>query len=219
MAINQQQYASKPFISSGIVTTADASYTAPANATVGIVAVAKSSGARIDNLDVISLGTSVAGILRFWLCEGVPALAPVSSITSAAAVATMTSTAPHGLITGDLITIQDAFPVEYNVRAAAVTVTSATTFTFPITPVGGVSAVLVGEYSSTHAAPLYHLLKELPVVATTGAATTRAFNLELDSVANCDFMPLVLPAGWSIRTTVSVTQTSAIRAVARGGSF
>ena len=218
MSINQQQYAATPLIQSGTTTAADASYTAPTNATVGVVAVAPSAGARIDNIDFTTLGTSVAGLVRLWTCEGTPGPV-ISSITSVTTTATVNTATNHNLITGDLISVQGAFPVEYNVRAVAVTVVSATSFTYTIVSTGGVAALAVGEFSSTHTAPVYHLLAEFPVVAVTGSSTQRAFNLGLDTQSNSDFMPIVLPGGHSLRTTVSVTQTNALRAVARGGSF
>lgn len=218
MSINQQQYAATPLVQSGTTTTADASYTAPTNATVGVIAVAPSTGARIDNIDMTCLGTSVAGLARLWTCDGTPGPV-ISSITSVTTTATVNTATNHNLITGDLISLSGAFPVEYNVRAVAVTVVSATSFTYTIVSTGSVAALAVGEFSSTHTAPVYHLLAELPIIAVVGSSTVRAFSTSLDSQSNSDFMPIHLPGGHSLRLTVSTTQTNALRAVARGGSF
>ena len=212
------QYASSPQIGSGSTTTADTSYTAPTTATVGVIVQDVKAGTRIDQLDNVSLGTSVAALHRLWLCEG--NISPViSSITSSTTTATLTTATNHNLITGDLITLRGAFPVEYNVTLAAVTVTNATVFTFTIVSTAGVAARDVGAYSSTHTAPVYHLIREFPITAITGSTTANAFAYYLNSAQNADFMPIIIPPGWSLRTTVSVTQTNALLTNARGGSF
>jgi len=56
----------------------------------------------------------------------------MATLTQAANVATVTTADPHGLITGNRITVSGAVEGDYNVTAA-VTVTSATTFTYAIT--------------------------------------------------------------------------------------
>lgn len=212
------QYAATPWVDSAGTTTADASYTAPTNTTVGVVATAGSAGGRIDNLDFITQGTSVAGLLRLFLCSGTVGVA-ISSITSVTTTATCATATAHTLITGDLITITGAYPLQYNVKSVAVTVTGATTFTFTIVSAASVAASTVGEFSSTNAAAQYRLIKEIDVVANTGSSTNRAFFASLNSQANAEFMPIIVPPGWSLRTTVSVTQTHALLTVARGGQF
>ena len=216
-------YANGPNIGSGTTTTADTSYTAPTTATVGVayqdVSTASATArSRIDQIDSVCQGTSVAGLLRFWLREGNPG-PTISSITSSTTTATMTTATNHNLITGDLFTARGAFPVEYNVTNAAVTVTSATAFTYTIVSTGSVAARDVGAYASCHTAPVYHLLYEVPVVAITGSTTLNAFQHRLNSAMNADVMPIVVPAGWAVCTTVSVTQTNAIKTTCRGGKF
>lgn len=215
------QYAGIPFTSSGSVTTADTSYTAPT--TVGVIAVGKysnatSQGTRIDNIDNICQGTSVAGLHRLWLCEGTPG-PTISSITFSTTTATVTTATAHGLSTGALVTVQDAYPVDYNVKNAVITVTGTTTFTYTMATTPTVNATSVGQFSSTPSTPVYHLLKETPITAITGSTTLNAFQYSLSSATNPELLPLILPAGWSLRTTVSVTQTNAIQTTARGGSF
>lgn len=63
-----------------------------------------------------------------------------ASLTSVDTLATATTTVPHGLTTGALISITGSTPVEYNVVAVAITVTGASTFTFPIVDAGDVAA-------------------------------------------------------------------------------
>lgn len=211
-------YAATPLIGAGSTTTADASYSQPTNATVGVLVTAPSTGARIDNIDAVTQGTSVAGLARLFVCDGTPGVS-ITSITSATVTATVTTATPHNLITGDLVSHFGAYPIEYNVSSVAVTVLSATTYSYTMVSAGSVSASTVGAYSSTRAAPVYKLIAELPIVAVVGSTTNRAFAFSLDSQSNSDFMPINLPPGYSLRMTVSVTQTNALRAVARGGSF
>ena len=63
--------------------------------------------------------------LRYYL-DGTPA------ITQSASVATVTMTQPHYLTTGELISVAGATQAAYNIQAA-ITVTGANTFTYPIT--------------------------------------------------------------------------------------
>lgn len=213
------QYAGTPFVQSGITIAADASLSAPAINAVGIIATAPAGGARIDNIDILSQGTSVAGILRLWICEGDIGVV-ITSITSASTTATVTTAETHGLVTGNLVTIWGAFPVEYNIKTVSITVVSPTVFTYVI-PVGtgNVAAKRVGYYSSTNTNPVYSLIREVPIQAAVAAAGTAAWTASLSSMCNAELLPIVLPAGHSLRASVSVTQTSAIRLVARGGTF
>lgn len=211
-------YAATPAIGSGTTTTADTSYTAPTNSTVGVIATAPSTGLRIDRLSNVTQGTSIASIMRFWVCEGT--VGPtISSITSVTTTATVTTATAHNLITGDLITMSDCYPLEYNVKSVAVTVTGANTFTYTITSVSSVAASTLGWYSATRAAANYHLVKEMPVLPVTGSTTAAAYAFQMDSSSAPDILPLMLPPGWSLRTTVAVTQTNAMKTTAFGGKF
>lgn len=55
----------------------------------------------------------------------------ITSLTRVGLLATVTTTAPHGLTTGDRIDIEDAAQAGYNLQTFA-TVTGASTFTFPV---------------------------------------------------------------------------------------
>jgi len=57
---------------------------------------------------------------------------PITSITRASTTATATTSVPHGLTTGDTITILGADVVAYR-KTTAVTVTGASTFTYSVT--------------------------------------------------------------------------------------
>lgn len=211
-------YANSSVIGAGTTTTADTSYTQPTNSTVGVIITDTTTGTRIDNLDHVTLGTAVAGLLRLWLCDGT--VGPtVSSITFTTTTATVTTQTSHGLSTGVLITLQGAFPVDYNMKNVAITVTGLTTFTYTMSTTPTINASTVGAYSSTPATPVYHLLREFTITAATGSTVAAAQTQAQSSVLNNEFMPIILQAGWSLRTTVTVTQTSAFKTTARGGKF
>ena len=67
--------------------------------------------------------------------------AAVTSITSATGTATCTTTAAHGLVTGDHIVIRGAQPDDYN-KTAEVTVSTTTIFTYSVT--SGISSPATG---------------------------------------------------------------------------
>lgn len=216
MAINQQQYAITPAIQSGSTTTADTSYTQPTAGTVGVIFQARNSGSRIEQIENITQGTSVAGIHRLWICEGTPG-PTISSITFATTTATVTTASAHGLATGNFVTVQGAYPNDYNMRNVAITVTGASTFTYTMTTTPTTNATTVGEFASTPTTPVYHLWREQTITAITGSSTVSAFRYSLSQATDGDILPLILQAGHSLRTTVSVTQTHALKTTARGG--
>lgn len=212
-------YASSPANSSGLTTTADTSYTQPTNTTVGVVATATTTGTRIDELVNVCTGTSVAGLHRLWLCQGT--VGPtIASITFTTTTATVTTATNHGLSTGALVTLQAAFPVDYNVSNVAITVTGLTSFTYTMATTPTANATTVGAYASTPATAIYTLIRETPIQAITGSTTLPAYQYSLNSQLNADIMPIILQPGWSLRTTVSVTQTNGIKtSVVQSGNF
>jgi hypothetical protein len=185
---------------------------------VGVIALGKNTGARFDQIDCVTQGTSVAGLLRFWLCEGTP-LPAITSITFATTTATVTFASAHGMATGNFIAVSDTFPVDYQVKNAAVTVTGATTLTYTMATTPTAAATTVGTAAMIPTVPVYHLIREEPVSAVTGSTTIPAFNLRANSSQNADWMPVIVPSGWSLRTTISTTQTNAMKTTARGGLF
>ena len=70
-----------------------------------------------------------------------------ASATSTSTLATVTTSTPHGLETGDKLTMTGATPSLYNVSSATITVTSATTFTYAVTS-GGAAATVAPNYTS-----------------------------------------------------------------------
>jgi hypothetical protein len=215
------QYTSTPKLDFATVLTADASLTQPTIANTGIVFTAGNLGSRIDNIQISSTVTTAAGQLRLFICKGFPGKT-ISSITSSSTIATLTTSAAHGLITGDTVTVQGCNPPEFNVKSASITVTSTTAFTYTITAVNGVSATDIGYYSSTRVATSaqYALLREITFSAITQSTSTASYNVQYTSVLTPDLLPIILPAGYSLRTSVSVTQTSpGITVTAIGGDF
>lgn len=211
------QYAATPKIDNAIATVAESSFSAPTNAVCPFVS--GNSGARVDDLNITATGTSVASQLRIYVANGY-AGKTIFGISSTTTTATITTETAHGLKIGDLITVQNAFPSVYNAKNVAVTsIPSATTFTYAISSFTG-SAVSVGEYTSTDATPTYTFLKDIPISAVTPSNSVSAFNTTLCSKYNPEILPIILPAGYSIRTAISVAQTSGgINTTAKGGKF
>jgi hypothetical protein len=58
--------------------------------------------------------------------------ARLTTVVSAGTTATATTEAPHGLATGDIVTIRNAENANHNVEGASITVTGLTTFTFTV---------------------------------------------------------------------------------------
>lgn len=69
----------------------------------------------------------------------------ISTITASGTTATLTTSAAHGLTTGDQVTITGATPTQYN-GTYTVTVTGATTFTYTMASAPGGNATVVGTY-------------------------------------------------------------------------
>lgn len=64
----------------------------------------------------------------------------------------------------------------------------------------------------------YILWQQIPVLAVTTSTTTPSFTANLSSNSNANVMPLTIPTGYSLRATVTVTQTG-VRVTAYGGNF
>lgn len=94
-----------------------------------------------------------AGLQRVFADNGVArveltrlaeiAIASIARTTSA--LATLTTSAPHGLSTGNLVTVYGALPNAFNVTNEAITVTGPTTFTYALTVDPGTSATRIGR--------------------------------------------------------------------------
>lgn len=69
----------------------------------------------------------------------------LSSLTQTGGTATATTSSPHGFSTNDYVQIEGASPVGFNTEAY-ITVTSPTTFTFPVTSTLSSPATVAGAY-------------------------------------------------------------------------
>lgn len=64
----------------------------------------------------------------------------------------------------------------------------------------------------------YHLWAQVLVLPITSSTTVPAYSATLSSNSNANIMPLVLPTGYSLRATTTVTQTG-VKVIACGGDF
>jgi hypothetical protein len=64
----------------------------------------------------------------------------------------------------------------------------------------------------------YFLYTQVPILAITSSTTVPAFSTAISSNANPTILPINLPTGYSLRATVSVTQTG-VRVTASGGDY
>ena len=71
----------------------------------------------------------------------------ISTITRVGTLATLTTAAPHGLITGNRVTISGATSSEYN-GTYVITVTGTTTFTYTMASTPAANATVVGTYTT-----------------------------------------------------------------------
>ena len=71
----------------------------------------------------------------------------ISTITHVGTTATLTTASPHGLITGNRVTISGATPSDYN-GTYVITKTGASTFTYVMTTTPASNATVVGTYTT-----------------------------------------------------------------------
>ena len=150
------QYANSPRV--GIANISTANTNRDGTGTIVAAFVAGSSGSRIDKVVIEATSTTTAGMVRLFITKG-KAGVTISTITFVGTTATVTTAAAHGLSTGNKITVQGAFPDDYNVTDVAVTVTGATTFTFTMSTTPTLNASTVGAYSSTPSTPVSNTSK------------------------------------------------------------
>jgi hypothetical protein len=105
----------------------------------------------------------------------------IASITFVGTTATMTTTEPHNRCTGETITVTGAAPAQYNVVAAAITVTGPKTLTYTMGGVPATNATIVGSYICT-AAGSYDISVEYLRAKhlTFGAAAIAAYGEQTD---------------------------------------
>lgn len=158
-----------------------------------------SAGSRLDSLLAQATVTTTAGMLRFYMRRGRPGGA-ITSTTFTGTTAVVTTATPHGLTTGNLATVQSAYPDEYNVTDAALTVTGPNTFTYVMSVAPTTNAVLMGSYSTVVAVPTMRLIAEVPVPANVVSATNPGSQLVISSQNSAyrGVMPMIIPPGWSL---------------------
>jgi len=211
-------YASIP--KTGAVTVSTANTARDGSGTLGVIATATAtaaSGTRYDKIVTQATGTTTAGMMRFYITKGVPGIA-ITSITFVGTTATVTTSASHGRTTGDKITLQGAFPDNYNVTDTAITVTGATTFTYTMGTAPTINASTLGSYSSTTASPTSYLWREVPVTAITPSGSVQAFTNTMSSTSSADqgYLPLILQAGYSLRCAPNNAETFNVIALNSG---
>lgn len=215
----QAQYASVP--RNGFVTISTANTARDGTGTLGVVATAPAAngdGTRFDRIQIQAGGTTTVNVVRLFITKGRPG-PTVTTITSVGTTATVTASVAHGLTTGDLVTMQSAFPDDYNVTSVAIIVSSPTVFTYIMsTTPTGLSASTVGNYSTTPAVPVTRLWRELLIPAVTPSTSVAAFSVTLSTASSADvgYMPLILQAGYSLRASTNNAETYYITAGTSG---
>lgn len=58
----------------------------------------------------------------------------------------------------------------------------------------------------------FRLVAEIPVTAITPGGTTQVFSATLSDATNIDFLPIVLPNGWSLRAATHNAESFAVTA-------
>lgn len=203
------QYASIP--RNGQATIQTANTARDGTGALSVVATAPATalnGTRFDRIAVQAGGTTTVNVVRLFITQGLPGQT-ISSITSNVATATVTTAAAHGLSTGNLVTLQYAFPNDYNVTNVAITVTTATAFTYTMaTTPTVVTALTTGNYSTTPAVPVTRLWRELLIPAVTPSTSVAAYSATLSTASGADigYMPLVLQAGYSLRASTNAAE-------------
>lgn len=210
------QYASTPKF--GATTINSANTNRDGTGTIGVVFTAGPNGARIDKLLTQALAATTAGMVRYYVTKGRPGRT-ITGISFSTTTATVTTDQPHGLTTGDKVTVQGAQPDNYNVTDVAITVASATTFTYTMGVAPTTNATLVGYYATTLATPTSSLIKEVKVDAVTPTGTVEAFykTYTSSSVVDQATVPIILPPGYSLRA--STVNAEAFLCEAFGGDF
>jgi len=206
-------YASIPKIGHTQISTANTNR--DGTGAVSQVGGAGPNGSRAQNVSITATGNTSAGMVRLYECEGAPG-APIASITFVGTTATLNTTYAHGRTTGDKATVQNAFPFDFNVKDASITVLSPTSFSYPMATTPTVAASTVGFYFTTPAAPVMRYLGEVPVTAINPSSTTQAFSAYLTQ-GNTPWLPLGLPPGYSLRASTNNAET--FNVVAQMGDF
>ena len=168
------------------VTNGAVTVTAPTTFTVSLPSAPTTNAIVVGGYSVIK----AAEVPQLW--REVPVLPVVvtpraiASISFSGLVATLVTSTPHGLATGDTIVVTGATPAQYN-GTYVITVTNATTLTYVMASAPATNASVVGSYS-------------VPKSAFSAA-------MHSQSSADLSHMPLVLQAGWQLRVATNNAET------------
>lgn len=211
------QYAST--VKNGVANISTANANRDGTGTLGVVFTANNTGSRLDQISITATATTTAGMVRLYITKGRPGLT-ISSITFSTTTATVTTATAHGLTTGDLVTLQGAFPDDYNVTAVALSSASATTFTYTMATTPTLNASTVGYYSTTTSTPTSRFWREVSVTAAVPSGTVQAFFNTMSSSATADqgYLPLQLQAGYSLRASTANAESFNVHA-SRSGDY
>jgi len=200
------QYASTP--RNGVTQVSTANANRDGTGTLGVVCMAGANGMRIDSLTIQATGTTTAGMLRFFLTKGRP-LGSISTITFTGTTAIVTTALPHGLTTGQLVSVIGALPDEYNVVDASLTVTGANTFTYVMGTAPTANATVMGSGATSTSPVTSRMIKEVTVDALIPSATAKAFATGIGTNTGSEktLFPLSIQPGWSLRASTEKAET------------
>lgn len=225
------QYAAQPKVNGCRISTANPSRTG--TGAMGVVLTAGPGGALVNSLIFQAITDTLAGVLRMFVVKGRMG-ATINTMTFVDTLVTVTTQTPHGLTSGDLITVQRSLPDQYNVDNLPVTVLSTTTFTYVVPVAPTVTPSQNGVYSTTPAAPVAALAREILVPSVGGitprtlstmtaaaavitATTTTAHGLQVGDVINvAGAVPAQYNGSWAVASVPSSTTFTFSVAVAPG---
>lgn len=202
----QAQYTSIPKNPQVTIQTANAGR--DGTGALGIVATAPSiatDGRRFDRIQIQAGAATTVNVVRLFITQGRVG-ATVTTMTNVGTTTTVTTSVAHGMTTGDLVTMQGAFPFDYNVSGVSTIVLTPTTFSYvtPTTPTV-TSASTVGNYSTTPVTPVTRLWREILIPLITPSTSVAAYSTTLSTTnaADIGYMPLILEAGFSLRASTN----------------
>jgi hypothetical protein len=85
------------------------------------------------------------------------------------------------------------------------------------TTTAGLVNLFISDTTATNTAANTHLIRGNAILATTASATVAPANVTLTTQTNPDFLPLFLPAGYTLRASTTVAQ--GFRVTVIGGDF
>lgn len=186
--------------------------------TIGILGLAGTLGSRIDTITVTGTTSTTAGAVRIYRSPGTVGVT-IGTLSFSGTTATVTTTGTnHGLTTGQLVYTDGQLPADYRVLGVALTVTGATSFTYPMTTTPTTNAVQLGYYATTSSTPTIRYYDEIAIPAVTVATNTPPGGGALGGVASGSIpqfsakYPIQLPPGWTLRASTVNAETFIVEA-------